>query len=186
MSSSTSTSTTCDSCGCERFEKIILRGRAARRCALCGEIEGTTAAAGEWQEEQEALAGGVDHGIWPLVRALNNLDGYEVLGSSAGDSFYGTPPHVQLRIDLDGRSRNRGTWLIERLVQSLTLASRALNQRWVLQPYVQNSLAWMVKPACWDGSHALSASLIRELQADVSRLAEQLDMDCRLAWWNRN
>ncbi|MCR4318081.1 MAG: hypothetical protein NUW37_17185 [Planctomycetes bacterium] len=167
----------CDICGNNTVERTKIEGFVVDECSVCGEIVADPETLETIETIREAVQLGIEPEIYPLVKVLNKLPGFETFSSCEGHPVEGLKPNVMFRITEGGLESLR------RLLTSLKLANREIRGHWVIEAELQPDLCFVLKPKIepryderWKGD-------IIKFQRDVKTLVNCFERDRHLAIW---
>lgn len=167
----------CDECGSRQVEETDVLGLRVEVCRLCGNVQGDEARVAEVRERREAADRGFQAEVYPLVKALEQVESFRVETASAGRVERSEYPFVFLRVLRDGLPD------LERLLTSLEMANRLTRRRWVVELSLQRGLLFILRPRFWKPVLDVSAADILEARSDLPVLARSLARDVGLSWW---
>ena len=172
---------TCEECGNRALGAVEVDGVALLQCSLCGALSGDDAAVTRVLLAREARERGYDPLVYPLVLALDRIDGLRVTRASAGSPAQRVWPFVQMH-GLDGRALLG----LENLSKSLALgAAGSRGLHWVVEVEFQARLTFTLKPRFHRDTDRIDEAAVVQAQRDLARLCANLERDIRLSWWRR-
>ena len=167
----------CEVCGSYQMEVDVLDGARVERCGLCDHVQGDAQRVDHLEVQDEARERGHHPDVYPLVRALEEVPTFQVVGTSVGRVETGEFPFLFLRLAPGGLKD------LERLLTSLEMANRSTQRRWVVECTLQRELVFVLRPRFWKPVLEIDATDIREARSDFHVLADILARDVKLAWW---
>lgn len=166
----------CPECGNRDMSVRVADGVPIHECGLCGAHFGERRVVERIDDAEEARQRGVAVEVWPLVRALDRLQGLVVRDACAGDAVQMTLPFVELAV-----TSPAALLQLENLAKSLLLGAGALKRHWILEVEYHRHLSFVLKPR--HGGGYVTPEQVRDARADLDRLRRHLERDVKLQWW---
>ncbi len=154
----------------------VADGSPVHECGLCGARFGARIVVDRLDDAEEAKGRGVAPEVWPLVRALDRLQGLVVRDACAGDAEQKTLPYVEL-----GATSAVALIQIENLAKSLLLGAGGLRRHWILEVEYHRHLSFVLKPR--HGGGMVTQEQVRDARIDLEVLRRHLERDVKLQWW---
>ncbi|MDP6929921.1 MAG: hypothetical protein QF412_09500 [Planctomycetota bacterium] len=168
----------CDECGSSNVSAVSIEGMAIWQCGLCDAIAGDDAAVARVLLIREAQERGIHVAAYPLVVALDRIEGFKVVACGAGDPEQISWPFVQM--SLSGPSALVG---LENLTKSLALSAHEGGVHWVVEVEIQTSMLFTLKPRFHRDMKRISSQEVLAVRKDLERLGANLERDMALSWW---
>ena len=130
------------------------------------------------EDIKEADDNQIETGIYPLVRALNDIKGIDTFESCAGH------PEDNLRPYIDFHISEHFERLLTNIVTSLHLSNRETIGFWYIEPFIHAKLAFTLKPFVPVESTQLTEQIIK-VQIDIPKIAKNLKQHRNLGWWRK-
>jgi Zn ribbon nucleic-acid-binding protein len=166
----------CPECGNRDMSVRVADGIPIHECGLCGAHFGERRVVETLDDAEEARQRGVAVEVWPLVRALDRLQGLAVRDACAGDAAQRTLPFVDLAVTAPAALLQ-----LENLAKSLLLGAGALKCHWILEVEYHRHLSFVLKPR--HGGGFVTPEQVRDARADLHVLRRHLERDVKLQWW---
>lgn len=171
----------CEECGGSLLVARQEGGAEVLECELCGALQGDDRAVTRALLAREARDRGYDPAVYPLVRALEFVEGLRVVAADAGDPQAPTWPFVQLA----ATGPREGMVGLENLAKTLALASRELVVHWVLEVEYQARMVFTLKPRFHTDVDRIDEHRVLAARDDLERLRAALERNMALSWWRR-
>lgn len=160
----------CDTCGCSNIRHQEIEGYGVAECQVCGALHGDPDVVSRIEEIREGDALQFDREIYPLVRTINMITGFKVIG--ARHDGPGDLPYVHFKI----HGPKARVWL-EKLMTSLTMANRELPGRWMVEVLLIEGLTFSLTPV--PGSVQRAEALV-----GLELLTRAIRRNMNLSWWH--
>ena len=167
----------CPECGNRALRRIARNSVQYEECELCGYLSGDEETVKRIYEKQEADEFDIDIAVYPLIKELNKIKGVRTFNSFEGQADARMLPFVDFHIG--------GHFLknLSNLVTSLSLSNRETKGFWFIEPFIHTELAFSMKPRIMQDIRHISPKQIKELQNDLSKISNNLQMHSNLSWW---
>jgi hypothetical protein len=168
----------CDECGCNTIRQETFKGLVFGECTLCGHRHADSRTLDILGEYEWAGENGVDEAIQPLVFALRRIKGVRYMDSSGGDCGLGLMPSVYFQLA-------PGSYhYLQKLTQLLD-AFVTRRHKWIVEVSSRMGVSFWLRPFLPVTTRKPTAAEIEGAKGDVPVLAETIERNARLTWWEQ-
>ncbi len=169
----------CDECGCDTVRQCTLHGLVFGECTLCGtrHADARTIEAVElyeWAEKNNVHAE-----LLPLIGVLKKINGLKYLDSSGPDEYYGLAPSVYFQLSPPSYR------YLEKLMQVLEQFKPGSGIHWTVDVSSRSGVSFRVGPSLPLSERKPTAEEIEKVRRDIPALADAVDRNMRLSWWEK-
>jgi hypothetical protein len=170
----------CDECGCDSLRQRSIGNLVFWECSLCGFRHGDTRTLEMLEDLAWADEKGISRNIFPLVMALKKIQGLQYLDSAGSDPEAGLMPSIYFQLAPESYK------YLDKLIQLVETYKLKSGTRWVIDVSSRSGISFWLRPMLPVVERKPTAEEIKSVECDPADLAEEIERNIRLSWWESN